>query len=57
MNTFTDEGGEERLYGIMHEVAQLLTASLGAAFSLQPPADNQWGAITMKGFSAGFIVS
>ena len=57
MNTFTDEDGEERLYGIMHEVAQLLTASLGAAFSLQPPADNQWGAITMKGFSAGFIVS
>ena len=49
MNTFTDEGGQLRLYGIMHKVAQLLASSLGASFSLQAPADKQWGSITIKG--------
>ena len=33
----------------MHKVAQLLASSLGASFSLQAPADKQWGAITIKG--------
>ena len=51
INTFTDKSGQVRLYGIMHKVAQLLASSLGASFSLQPPADRQWGAINIKGFS------
>ena len=34
----------------MYKVVKLLAASLGASFSLQPPADRQWGAIKIKGF-------
>ena len=56
MNTFTDEGGQLRLYGIMHKVAQLLASSLGASFSLQAPADKQWGAITLKGLYSLFQI-
>ena len=57
MNTFTDESGEVRLYGIMHKVAQLLASSLGASFSLQAPADRQWGAINIKGFLASPVIT
>ena len=57
MNTFTDESGEVRLYGIMHKVAQLLASSLRASFSLQAPADRQWGAINIKGFLASPVIT
>ena len=46
-----------RLYGFMHKVAQLLASSLGASFSLQPPADRQWGAIKIKGFLHPPVIS
>ena len=52
VNTFTDERGQVRLYGVMHKVAQVLASSLGASFTLQAPADKQWGAIINKGLHA-----
>ena len=54
---YIDKSGQVRLFGIMYKVVKLLASSLGASFSLQPPADRQWGAIKIKGFLPPSVIS
>ena len=49
INYFINKNGKREYFGIMHEIAATIAASLNATFSLQVPPDEKWGAIDHSG--------